>query len=174
MKAPSKFDYGTAFQAFGAGVSAVGEARQAEAAKAAATYSASVSRANAQIASWRAASILQAGADAEQRQRLRTAQTVGSLRARLAANGVDLTQGSALNLLQDADFVGERDALTIRDNAAKDAWGAKVQETSYLNEAAMSEATADSISPSSAMATSLLSSAGRVASSWYSYSKATK
>lgn len=163
--------WGTVLQAVGAGAQAMGAYRASQAAKAAAKYNAAVSRNNAQIAQWQAQSILAKGARDEQAQRLRTAALKGSQRARLAANGVDLTQGSALRILQDTDYLGEMDALTIRDNAAMDAWGARTQANNFLNESSMYGAQADSISPSGAAVSSLLGSSGQVAASWYNYRK---
>lgn len=168
---PGGLDYGTLFQSIGAGMSAGGAYRGAQAQKAALRYNSAVSKNNAQIATWRAQSILQTGQRNEQAQRLRTAQLKGSQTARLAANGVDINEGSALRILQDTDFMGDQDAATIRDNSRMEAWGVREQGRSFLNESSMYDASADSISPSSAAFSSLIGDAGTVASSWYKYNK---
>ncbi|MBV2180964.1 MAG: hypothetical protein KUL86_06975 [Castellaniella sp.] len=143
------------------------------------TYQAQVSRNNAMIAEWQARSALQAGAKAEQSQRLKAAGLAGTQRAALAANGVDLGQGNALNILMDTDYMNEREVRTIRDNAGLQAWGYRTQGQSQLDNAALLDAgafnassAADSISSGPAVASAMLNGVTQVASSWYSYQKA--
>jgi hypothetical protein len=154
-------------QVAGAVTSAQGAAQQSQATKAAYEYQSAVSSNNAQLAQWQAQDALQRGAQAEQQQRLKTAQLKGSQRARLAANGVALDEGSALNVLQDTDYMGGQDAMTIRDNAAREAWGYRTQAGNYASDASMLQSRADAEDPDRAMFGSLLGSAGSVASSWY-------
>ena len=45
----------------------------------------------------------------------------------MAANGVDLSSGSPLDILGDTAMYGELDALTIRSNAEREAYGYRVQ-----------------------------------------------
>ena len=47
------------------------------------------------------------------------------------------------------------------------AWGMRTQATNYQNEALAARATAGAINPGMSAASSLLTSAGHVASSWY-------
>lgn len=135
--------------------------------KAAYEYQASVTRNNSTLAEWRARDAITRGQKAEQTQRLKAASLKGTQRASLAARGLALDEGSPLSILQDTDFMGENDALTLRDNAAREAWGYRVQAGNYASDAGMLAARADAESPISAGATSLLTSAGSVASSWY-------
>lgn len=157
----------TGMQVAGLATGVFGSYEKSKATQAAYDYQASVNRNNAQYAEWQAQDALQRGATAEQNQRLKTAQLRSAQRARLAANGVIIDEGSALNLLDDTDFMGERDALTIRDNAKREAWGARVQAGNYSNDAAMLSARADAESPSGSAASTLLTGAGTVADSWY-------
>ena len=85
----------------------------------------------------------------------------------MAANGIDLGEGSAVDVLTSTDYMGERDALTIRNTAAKRAYGYRTQGTSYQDSARMRDATAGAINPTAAAATSLLGSAGQVSDYWY-------
>ncbi len=163
----------TAIMAVGVGMQTVGSYNQSKATKAAYTYQGQVNENNAKIAQWQAQDALQRGATAEQRQRMSTAQLRGSQRARLAANGVALDEGSPLNILQDTDYMGEVDALTIRDNAAKEAWGYRNQAAGYGSDAAMLRSRASAENPMFAGATSLLTGAGSVADAWYRYSRTT-
>lgn len=154
------------------GLQAAGAASQASAQRNALGAQAEIDANNAQIAEWQAQQAEQNGVTAEQNSRLRTAQVFGAQRAQLAANGVDLGQGSALDVLSSTKYLGERDALTIRDNALRTAWGYKTQATNYLNEADLARSGASGISPFMAGFSTLLGGAGQVASSWYQYKKA--
>src|SRR3569832_591090 len=100
----------------------MGQQQQASATAAAANYQAQVSRNNAIIAERNAQAIEQAGQTEEQNQRQKTAQLVGQARASMAANGIDTTSGTSLNVLGDTAKLGELDALTIRSNTARKAY----------------------------------------------------
>lgn len=115
-------------------VSGYGQMQQAAAAQQAAQaqaqamqYNAQIAEMNAQISERRAKDALERGALEEQQQRLRAAQLQGKQRAALAANGVDLTFGSPLDEMVDTAVLGELDALTIRSNAAREAYDFEVQ-----------------------------------------------
>jgi hypothetical protein len=82
---------------------------------------------NAQFADWQAADAFDRGAVNEKRQRQTTEQVIGAQRTSLAAQNVDVNQGSSLDVQADAAYLGELDALTIRNNAAKEAYGYQVQ-----------------------------------------------
>lgn len=88
---------------------------------------------NAQIADWQAQDALDRGVVNERTMRRQTKQVIGSQRASLASQGVDINKGSALDVQADAAYLGELDALTIRNNAAKEAWGYRVQANDYRN-----------------------------------------
>jgi len=142
-------------------------------------YQAKVSRNNAMVAEWQARSAIAAGGKQEQALQLKTAALEGAQRARLAANGVDVTQGSAANILADTRYMGQRDVDTVRLTAAQRAWAYRTQGQNELDNAAMLDTTAantrrgaSTISPSGAYMGSLLTGAGQVASGWYKYSEA--
>lgn len=103
---------------------------------------------------------------------LKAGQLKSSQRARLAANGVDLGQGSAAEIQASTDIMKEVDVNTLTANAVQSAWGYRTQATNYTNEGITRRAAASGISPIGSAATSLMSSAGQVASSWYSLNKA--
>lgn len=56
------------------------------------------------------------GTEAENIQRQRTAELMARQRVQLAANNIDLSSGSALQLQEDTGILGEADALRIRSN----------------------------------------------------------
>lgn len=160
------------FQAAGAGAQAVGAANSAKAQKRSLLYDAQVADNNAQIAEWQAQDAVRSGQLEEQGLRMQVAAVKASQRVSMAANGIDLTEGSAVDVLTSTDYLGERDALTIRDNALKTAWGYRTQGTNYQDNARNTRAGARQISPGMAAASSLLGNAGSVASGWYNAKKA--
>jgi hypothetical protein len=82
--------------------------------------------ANAKLADMQAADAIERGKYAETAQRRITSRTIGTQRAGLAAQHVDVNVGSASDVQETAAYLGELDALTIRGNAAREAWGYKV------------------------------------------------
>jgi len=78
---------------------------------------------NAQVLEQKAAEARKMGAVQEEQQRIRTDQVLGAQRAAAGASGVEAEGGSFGQLYQDTVTQGELDALTIRSNAAKGAWG---------------------------------------------------
>lgn len=82
---------------------------------------------NAQFADWQASDALSRGAINEKRSRQNTEQVIGQQRTSLATQGVDVNQGSSLDIQADAAYLGELDALTVRNNAVKEAYGYTVQ-----------------------------------------------
>lgn len=103
---------------------------------------------------------------------LRAGQLKSSQRAAMAANGIDLGTGSAAELQVSTDIMKEIDKTTLETNAVRNAWGYRTQAANFQNEALLKRASAKAISPFGAAASSLLGSAGSVASSWYQFSKA--
>ena len=158
----------------GAGASAMGASNSAKAQRAGLEYQADVAANNAQIAEWQAQDAIRQGQEQEQQNRLRYAATKGTQRAALAANGVALDEGSAVDILSSTDYANEMDAQTIQANAARSAWGYRTQGANYSDNAASLRAGAGAVSSGSAAGMCLLGSAGQVAGSWYQYSKSTK
>jgi hypothetical protein len=59
--------------------------------------------------------------------RLRGAQTVAAQRLAYANSGVDINSGTAAQVQSNTAGAAERDVMTLRANAAREAWGFKVQ-----------------------------------------------
>lgn len=104
---------------------AIKQAGQAE--RAAADSQAEILDYNATIADAQAADAVTRGQEEENRYRQGVRSLIGSQRAGFAGQGVDVGVGSAADVQADSAFLGELDALTIRTNAAREAWGYKVQ-----------------------------------------------
>jgi hypothetical protein len=98
-----------------------------EAAQSAANSEADLADFNAHVADLQATDAVERGGDAENRFRSHIRGVVGQQRAGFAAGNIDVGFGSAVDVQSDAAYLGELDALTIRTNAAREAWGYKVQ-----------------------------------------------
>lgn len=131
---------------------------------------------NASISESQARMQLQIGQREEQQLRLRSGQLKSRQRSGLAASGVDLSVGSAARVLATTDYMTEVDAGEIRANAARAAFGyrvqgvnqkfsamsARAQGVNYKVGSAFASASASGISPMASGATSLLGSASQV------------
>jgi hypothetical protein len=84
-----------------------------------------ISKANARMAEMQAKDALKRGHEAEALSRQKTRKLIGSQRAAMAAQGIRLDFGSALDVQQEAADIGELDALTIKNNALREAFGFK-------------------------------------------------
>lgn len=67
--------------------------------------------------------------------RLDTQQAIGTQRAAQAASGGEVNTGTNAILQQDTAQFGELDALTIANNAAREAYGYEVEATGLQNQA---------------------------------------
>jgi hypothetical protein len=97
------------------GVDAVGQQKQGAEAEAAGKRDAMVSELQAQDA-------LSRGGIEEQRYRRQVAKIAGGQRAAFGARNVKRS-GTALDLLGDTEQIGAEDIGTIRNEAAREAWG---------------------------------------------------
>lgn len=154
-------------QAAGGVASAMGAYSNARTQKAQLEAQAQAATSNAAVAATQARMALEMGEQQEAGQRMKTAALFSDQRAAMGANGVDMGSGSPSEILASTKFMGERDALTIRDNAIRQAWGYKVGANNALTQAASARAMAGSINPMVAAGSSLLTGAGNVAGSWY-------
>ena len=132
----------------GTALGAYGQIQAGQQAAAAAEYNAAVARNNQIIADRQAEDALKRGQVAEEEQRRRTRAMAGTQRAALAASGVQLDQGSPVDILSDTAQFGELDALTIRNNAEREAYGYRVQGMNFGAEAGLQQARAASAMPS--------------------------
>ena len=150
-----------------AGLSAYSASQQAQAQKDQANYNSQVAANNATIDLQQRSSSLQQGDVEAQQAQMHQAQVLGAQRASLAANGVDLTTGSAQDLLTTTKFLGAQDVNTIQSNAARTAWGYQVQGMNDSANSQLLKWQADNTNPTAigfmAGASSLLGSASQYA-----------
>lgn len=121
----------------------IGAIQQGNAAAEAGRYNARVADMNAEMSRRRAKDAQERGAREEQRKRQEVATIKGQQVAAMAANGVDLTFGSPLETLRDTAILGEIDALSIRKNAAREAYDHEVAAVNGKADATLSRMNAD-------------------------------
>ena len=144
----------TAITVAGGVMSAAAAYQSADAQKKTAQY-------NAQVAETQALDATRRGDQEASRVQREARLAQGAQRTGFAAKGLDITGDSSVSAAIDQTaFFGELDAITARKNAEKEAWNLRARKSGY-------EAEARNAQPGMAAATSLLSSAGSVASKWY-------
>lgn len=150
---------------------AIGGFYSAKSTKSSLKFQAAMSEINARIAEQGAQQELFKGQQEVGKLTLAAGHLKSRQRASMAANGIDLGEGSAAEIQASTDIMTEIDANTLTANAVRSAWGYKMQGVNQKNEALMKRGTASAISPFAAGASSLLGSAGQVAGQWYSLNK---
>lgn len=162
---------GTYMMGAGMVTSAIGAWSAAKSQKIALQGQAAMSEMNARLAEQSAQQELAKGNDQIAQTTRRAGQIKSAQRTAMSANGIDLGEGSAAEVLATTDILKEEDVNTLHANAVRAAWGQKIQATNYQNSAMMQRAGAASISPGMAATSSLLGGAGQLASSWYMMNK---
>lgn len=161
-----------AAQGVGVWGQALGAFMEASSQKDSLRFAAQIADINAQAYERAAQGALLAGQREEQKSRMATANLRSTQTARLAANGVDLGEGSAARTLADTEVMGEIDANTIAANAVRSAWGYRTEATNSRNEALMKRTAARSIKPLLAAGTTAITGATKVAGDWFMLNKA--
>ena len=121
----------------GAGMQAVGAVESGDAAKASSDYQAQVARNNALIATQNETWEAQSGAAKETAEGMKTADAVGKTKAAQGASNIDVNTGSAADVRTAESKLGALDALTIRSNTSRKAYGYAVQSESDTAEAGL-------------------------------------
>lgn len=103
---------------------------------------AAVAKANKGMARENAIDAIGLGQDEQRRLGREVAQRVGSQEARLGANNVDITFGSAARTIDDTKLVGKEDSEVIAENTRRqvramqiDVWGYEAERRARLSEA---------------------------------------
>lgn len=136
---------------------AAGAVIKAGAEKKAGDYNAAVGKQNAALSEEAAQDAEARGAAAATHYRSQVHQFLGTQRATIAANGIEAS-GTALDVMADSATQGEMDALTIRNNAAREAFGYRVRGFNALAQSQL-----DKMSGQMNAAGTLLGGAGQVA-----------
>ncbi|UEH06668.1 hypothetical protein [Pseudomonas sp. HN8-3] len=109
-----------------AAIGLAGSMMQAQGQKQNAQFQSGMMEQNAAFKNQTANETINAGNTSADWQRVRTGQAVGTQRSVQAANGIDVNSGSSAQLQDDTAMLGELDALTIQNNAAREAYGYRV------------------------------------------------
>ena len=118
-------------------LAAYGQIQAGQAAKQAGDYNSAVARNNEIIANRQAEDAIKRGDIAADEQRRKVARIGGAQKAAIGASGVALDSGTALDIFGDTAAFGELDALTIKSNATREAYGYQVQGMNFAADAAM-------------------------------------
>lgn len=119
----------------GTGVSMYSSYQEGKAQQSYYDYQVKESEKNAKIAEMNAATERQGGIEDARMQRMKTQQAIGSQQVALASNGIDITGGSALDIIEDTAAMGELDALNIETKAERTAQNYLQQANNYSDNA---------------------------------------
>lgn len=125
-------------QLIGQGIQAAGQMNQGKLDEQAA-------KTNQLLSNAQASDALLRGTKDEERYRRQIAMIAGQQKAEFGARNVAV-DGTALDILGDTAAIGEEDALTIRNNAAREAWGYRNQASEAARWGANQRTNADASS----------------------------
>lgn len=128
----------------GTGVSALGALSQSAAASRQAAYEAQVAQNNQTIANQNAAYAAKAGEEQSYQQSLRERQREEAVVAGLAASGVDVNSGSARQVRESENVLGQTDVANVRQRAALEAYGYRSQAANFGAQAQLERAASSS------------------------------
>jgi hypothetical protein len=151
------------------GLTAAGTAVAVQGQRRAGQYEQAVAKQNASLAEKAAVDAEARGRIEESQHRARVNAAIGTAKAQTGASGVVTESGSALDALADIAYVGESDALTIKRNAAMEAWGLRTQGVNALAQGRLSKTAANY-----GAAASFLQGAGAFGGQLYSMPKTSK
>lgn len=121
----------------GAGAQVAGQQQQAAASAAQAEYQAAILRNNQIRAEQLAQDAIERGRVEEAEQRRTTRRLISAQEAGFAGKGVQVNVGTPLEVREETARLGELDALTIRNNAAREAAGFRAQGADFAGEATL-------------------------------------
>lgn len=123
----------------GTAISASGQARAADAAGKEAAYKAQVARNNAIIAEQNADYATRAGQAKAAQESLQGAAKLGRIRTAIAAGGLDVNSGSAVDVQESQAEQTALDVETVIHNAQLDAYGYRSQSKNFEAEAGLQD-----------------------------------
>lgn len=105
-------------------------------------YAAQVAENNATTAGRNAEATMKAGKAKAEAASMKNAATVARVGAAMAANGVDINDGSAVDVKASQRMTGVLDAETVLNNAALESYGYRVSQSNYEAQAEMDRTSA--------------------------------
>lgn len=125
----------------GAGVSAYGAIQSGNATKSAANYQAAVAKNNQVVAEQNAEGAIDAGEAKSQATALKGRAVGGQIKANQAGAGINVNEGSAVDVQEAQGEQSQLDVETVLHNADLSAYGYRVQGQNYGAEAVLDKAT---------------------------------
>lgn len=164
---------GTVASVAATGVSVMGAVQSGKQASAQMEYQSKINNNNAILADRQAEDALARGQEEERKHRIKLGLYQGQQINAFASNGVTVDSGTPLDVLGDSAETGELEALTIRNNAARESWGYRVQAGNYRSSAGLNSSAAQNAITSGYTSgfSSALAGAGSVADRWYTYNR---
>jgi hypothetical protein len=161
----------TAAQIGGVGMQAFSAMNAADANSKYAEYQSAVDRNNATYAEWQAQDAIERGNTAAEDKTRQAAALKATQMNTMAAHGLDLSEGTPLNIMTDTDLMMQQDVATIKNNAQREAWASRVKGSNSTANANLMMSKAQNENPWLAGAGTLMSGLGSVADRWYTYNK---
>jgi len=152
-------------------LSAYGSAKSAASNKLALRGQAQLNRINAEIGRSDARRTIEAGNQEQSKILLRGRQVKSAAAAKYAAGGIRLDSNSVVAAQTGTELITEIDRKNIELNTIRQAFGQRIDAGNMERGARSQDASAKSIKPGLVGVSTFLSSAGQVASSWYSATK---
>lgn len=121
-------------------LSYMGSRQAAQGARRQGNYEAQLLESQAGYADQQAKDAINIGTENESRHLAAVRQLIGSQRAGFAGQGVDVSNGSALDAQLDSAAMGAIDSTTIRNNARRQAWGFQVESADLRQRAKLTRA----------------------------------
>ncbi|MCK5617510.1 hypothetical protein KAR91_87410 [Candidatus Pacearchaeota archaeon] len=112
---------------------------QASAVKARGEFESGQFKTQARISDLQAKSAITRGREVETEEKIKTKKLIGAQRARLSAQGLEIESGTALDIQLETAELGAADALTIKNNAFREATGHRIQAVDYRNRAELAK-----------------------------------
>lgn len=97
-------------------------------------YQAKVAKDNERTAQINATEARQKGIEDARLKRMKTLQQVGALQTAQAANGIDISTGTSLDLIEDTKTMGELDAMNSIYDAERTARNYEIQAGNFSNQ----------------------------------------
>lgn len=140
------------FNAIGTGVQGFNQARASSAEGA---YQKQIYDSNAQIAEIQAQDAIDRGNKDAKELKKQGKRLIGAQRAALAAQGIEVNDADALALQMDTAGSTAQDALKIKNNAWREAWGFRVQGANYRSQGELANLAAKNKSRNTILTTGL-------------------
>jgi hypothetical protein len=96
---------------------------------------------NAELADFAAVDAEKRGATEAGLARMKTSKVVGQQAAAIGSSGVDIASGTPQAVMDETRAIGELDAQTVRNNAAREAWGYRSQGQDFRDQGKLDQQT---------------------------------